>query len=74
MLGYYADAPRVATASWGYFRFRRDDYDEGELAEVADWMQTQAAQTWREVYVFFKHGTGAAPEQARRFMELLSGR
>lgn len=67
------NAPRVATASWGYFRFRRDDYGEAELAEVADWMQTQA-QAWREVYVFFKHGTGAAPEQAQRFMELLSER
>ncbi len=60
-----ADAPRVATADWGYLRLRRDDYDE---ARLADWAACVAAQDWRRAFVFFKHeDAGAGPRLASAF-------
>jgi uncharacterized protein YecE (DUF72 family) len=52
--------PVLATASWGYLRLHRLDYDEAALAE---WAKCVSSQGWSEVYVYFKHdesGNGAA--------------
>jgi uncharacterized protein YecE (DUF72 family) len=44
--------PLVATANFGYFRLRREDYTP---EQVADWARAIAAQPFAEAYVFFKH-------------------
>ncbi len=48
-------SPVVATATWGYVRLRRFDYDVATLAVRA---QRLAAQPWSEVFVYFKHDEG----------------
>ncbi|MGH7483924.1 MAG: DUF72 domain-containing protein [Longimicrobiales bacterium] len=65
-----AVAPRAATASWGYLRLRRQDYDEAALGDWADWLRRQS---WSEAFVFFKHeDAGTGPRLAARFGELLA--
>jgi uncharacterized protein YecE (DUF72 family) len=60
--------PLHATAGWGYLRLRRQDYDEGALA---DWAGKIAGQPWEETFVFFKHEDGGTgPKLAARFIEL----
>jgi uncharacterized protein YecE (DUF72 family) len=51
--------PVLSTASWGYLRLHRLDYNEETLAE---WAKCVSAQGWSEAYVYFKHdeATGAA--------------
>jgi uncharacterized protein YecE (DUF72 family) len=49
-------SPVVATASWGYARLHKKDYD---AASLASWANTLKAQSWQEAYVFFKHDEGA---------------
>jgi uncharacterized protein YecE (DUF72 family) len=49
-------SPVVATASWGYLRLHRFDYDAPMLAE---WSARIKAQSWSDAYVFFKHDEGA---------------
>ncbi len=44
--------PVVRTASWGYLRLHRLNYDEAGLVE---WANCVTSQTWKEAYVFFKH-------------------
>ena len=44
--------PVVSTASWGYLRLHRLDYDEAALVE---WAKCVNGQAWKEAYVFFKH-------------------
>ena len=60
-------SPLVATASWGYARLHRFDYDEGALAE---WAKRIAAQAWSDAYVFFKHdeGVGSGPPAVDAFV------
>ena len=59
--------PLVATASWGYLRLRRQDYDD---ASVADWAHKIHGHTWAEAYAFFKHeDAGAGPRLALRLLE-----
>jgi len=62
-------APLVPTASWGYVRMRRGEYDAGSLAA---WTERIGGQPWEEAYVFLKHeeGKGSGPEAA----ELMMGR
>jgi uncharacterized protein YecE (DUF72 family) len=61
-------APLVATASWGYFRLRRSNYDTTSLKAWAS--RIQRAE-WKAAYVFLKHedgsprGPGAAEELKR---------
>jgi uncharacterized protein YecE (DUF72 family) len=63
-----AEAEIDPTASWGYLRLRRADY---ERADLAAWAQRVAAQQWREAFVFFKHeDEGAGPRFAAEFLEL----
>jgi uncharacterized protein YecE (DUF72 family) len=59
-------SPVVSTASWGYVRLHRFDYDAGALAE---WTKRVAAQSWHEAYVFFKHdeGIGSGPPAVDAF-------
>jgi len=65
-------APVVATASWGYARLHRFDYDGPMLAE---WAAKLAAQPWNEAYVFFKHdeGIGSGPPAVGAFMTAFGG-
>ena len=59
--------PLVATASWGYLRLRRQDYDG---AAVAAWADRVRAQPWSEAYVFFKHeDAGSGPRLAAEFLQ-----
>ena len=60
-------SPVVSTASWGYARLHRFDYDAPMLA---GWATKLAAQPWDEAYVFFKHdeGIGSGPPAVGAFM------
>ncbi len=59
-------SPVVATASWGYARLHKLDYDAPALAE---WAQRIVAQPWSEAYVYFKHdeGIGSGPPAVGSF-------
>lgn len=61
-------SPVVATASWGYLRLHRFDYD---AALHDSWAKTIADQSWTDAYVFFKHdeGVGSGPPAVGAFME-----
>ena len=63
-------SPVVSTASWGYARLHRLDYDEAALAA---WAKRIAAQPWGEAYVFFKHdeGIGSGPPAVDAFRRAL---
>ncbi|MEK6609678.1 MAG: DUF72 domain-containing protein [Gemmatimonadota bacterium] len=55
----------VSTASWGYLRLRRGNYDLGE------WARRVKAQPWSDAFVFFKHEeAGAGPKMAAEFAAL----
>lgn len=59
-------SPVVSTASWGYVRLHRFDYDDAMMAE---WAKRLAAQPWSETYVYFKHdeGIGSGPPAVDAF-------
>ena len=59
-------SPVVSTASWGYARLHKLDYDDASLSE---WARTIAAQEWTDAYVFFKHdeGIGSGPPAVGNF-------
>ena len=59
--------PVVPTASWGYLRLHRLDYDEAALVE---WAKCVTGQGWKEAYVFFKHdeGAGSGPPAVTTFV------
>lgn len=66
------ETPLVATASWGYLRLRKVEYDEGE---VEAWAERVAEQDWSESYVFFKHeDEGTGPALAARFLSAATAR
>ena len=61
------EAPRVATADWGYLRLRRVAYTPEDVADWAGWTK---AQTWSDAFVFFKHeDAGTGPRLAREFRD-----
>jgi len=64
-------APLVSTASWGYLRLHRFDYDPPILA---NWAARIAAQSWNEAYVFFKHdeGIGSGPPAVDAFIRAVN--
>ncbi len=64
-----SEAPAtLSTASFGYLRLRRADYDDEALT---GWLGRAREQGWSEAYVFFKHeDDGAGPRMAKRFLEL----
>lgn len=58
------DEAVVGTATWGYLRLRRAEYDEGALAR---WAKRISDREWRRAFVFFKHeDAGAGPRLAER--------
>jgi uncharacterized protein YecE (DUF72 family) len=62
------ETPLIATASWGYARLRKVNYEEGELAA---WSQKLSSQPWKELFAFFKHeDEGTGPALAQQFQEL----
>jgi uncharacterized protein YecE (DUF72 family) len=64
---------RIAgTASWGYLRLRRTDYDDAALAA---WAGRIAETGWDEAWIYFKHeDEGVGPAYAARFVELARAR
>ena len=60
--------PLEATASWGYLRLRRQDYDDAALAA---WAGRLRGQAWSEAHVFFKHeDEGKGPKLAAQMIAL----
>jgi uncharacterized protein YecE (DUF72 family) len=64
-------APLVATASWGYLRLRRTDYDRPALEH---WAQQITSQPWQSAYVFLKHeeGSPTGPAAAQELRQILA--
>jgi uncharacterized protein YecE (DUF72 family) len=61
--------PVEETASWGYLRLRRQDYDDAALAA---WAERLRARSWQSAYVFFKHeDEGKGPALAAKLRALL---
>ena len=60
----------VATASWGYLRLHRQDYDDAMLGE---WRSRVTAQAWTDAHVFFKHDyiDGSGPLAVERFVGMI---
>jgi uncharacterized protein YecE (DUF72 family) len=65
--------PVQATASWGYLRLHRLDYDAGSLSE---WAKCVSDQGWSEAYVYFKHdeSEGSGPPAVDAFVQAFGGR
>lgn len=64
-----ASAAIVSTASWGYLRLRRPDYEQADLER---WAEHVRSQPWNDAYVFFKHeDEGAGPRLAASFLTLV---
>jgi uncharacterized protein YecE (DUF72 family) len=60
--------PVVCTASWGYLRLHKLDYDQ---AALETWARCVTGQTWSEAYVYFKHdeGAGSGPPAVEAFVK-----
>jgi uncharacterized protein YecE (DUF72 family) len=69
--GQAFEVPVVPTASWGYVRLRRADYDRSSLQE---WSIRIQEQPWNDAYVFLKHEEGSpkGPGAAELFQHLLA--
>ena len=66
--------PVHSTATWGYLRLHRLDYDS---ATLADWATCVSAQGWKEAYVYFKHDetatSGSGPGAVDAFISVCNG-
>jgi uncharacterized protein YecE (DUF72 family) len=62
--------PPIASASWGYVRLHRLDYDAQSLAQ---WAERIKEPGWSDVYVYFKHdeGVGSGPPAVDAFCALI---
>jgi uncharacterized protein YecE (DUF72 family) len=60
--------PVVCTATWGYLRLHKLDYDQAALGE---WAKCVASQNWTDAYVYLKHdeGEGSGPPAVESFMK-----
>jgi len=60
--------PVVCTASWGYLRLHKLDYDQAALEE---WAKCVTSQNWNDAYVYFKHdeGEGSGPPAVEAFVK-----
>ena len=60
--------PMIATASWGYLRLHRLDYDAAALEQ---WATRVATTGWGEAYTYFKHdeGEGSGPPAVDAFVK-----
>jgi uncharacterized protein YecE (DUF72 family) len=64
--------PRIATASFGYLRLRREDYTPAALNSWADFVLEQK-KVWADAYIYFKHEErGVGPKFARQMNEMLA--
>jgi len=64
-------APLEQTANFGYFRLRRTDYSDADLAQWAERLESAAA-AWSDVFVYFKHEeAGKGPLYASKLAALL---
>lgn len=65
------EAPMLATASWGYLRLHRFDYDGAALVE---WARRISTQAWADAYVFFKHDhtVGSGPPAVDAFLHAIA--
>lgn len=65
-------APFVSTATWGYVRLHRFDYDDAALVE---WSKRIASQPWNDTHVYFKHdeGVGSGPPAVDNFIRAVAG-
>ena len=62
--------PRVRTASFGYLRLRRPDYDEAQLRGWADWLRGAGFE--QDVHCSFKHEDEArGPQLAAGFQRMV---
>src|SRR5688500_17382837 len=59
--------PVVCTATWGYLRLHKLDYDQPALEA---WAKCVASQAWSDAYVYFKHdeGEGSGPPAVESFV------
>jgi uncharacterized protein YecE (DUF72 family) len=65
------DTPLEITADFGYFRLRKPDYTDADLAQWAQRLQA-AAPRWQDTFVYFKHeAAGKGPELAARLREIM---
>jgi len=66
-------SPVVATASWGYVRLHRFDYDS---VMHGAWAERIHDQQWSDAYVFFKHdeGVGSGPPAVDEFIRVCGTR
>jgi uncharacterized protein YecE (DUF72 family) len=66
-------SPVVATATWGYLRLHRFDYDD---VMHGTWTERIHAQSWNDAYVFFKHdeGVGSGPPAVDAFVRACGAR
>ncbi len=64
--------PVQSTASWGYLRLHRLDYDAAALHE---WATCVSAQPWSDAYIYFKHdeGVGSGPPAVDAFTRVYDG-
>jgi uncharacterized protein YecE (DUF72 family) len=62
--------PPIVSASWGYLRLHRLDYNEQALSQ---WAERVKEPGWSEVYVYFKHdeGVGSGPPAVDAFLKLV---
>lgn len=64
----------ISTADWGYFRMRRQEYNNRAISE---WSKKIASQKWKKVFVFFKHEDDTAargPQMALYFCKSIMRR
>jgi uncharacterized protein YecE (DUF72 family) len=61
-------SPVVSTATWGYLRLHRLDYD---AAALGTWAACVSSQPWTDAYVFFKHdeAVGSGPPAVDAFVK-----
>ena len=64
--------PVRSTATWGYLRLHRLDYDAESLGR---WAACVGAQGWSDAYVYFKHdeGVGSGPPAVSVFVDAFRG-
>ena len=63
--------PPISTASYGYLRLRREDYQTADVRKWADFVGKQET-AWTDAFIYFKHEeSGIGPKLAREMIDLL---
>ena len=66
--------PKVATASYGYLRLRREDYQKIDIERWADFVREQESD-WQDAFIYFKHEQeGIGPKLAKQLIDILGPR